>query len=83
MYFVYILFSKNFNKTYVGITDNLKRRLYQHNKGFHFYTKRYIPWEIIYSEKMVDRISARKKEKYLKSAAGRRWIRRNLFERGN
>jgi putative endonuclease len=80
MYFVYILKSLNFAKTYTGITDDLERRLIQHNRGYHFYTKRYLPWRIIFSEKHSDRISARKKEKYLKSAAGRKWIKRVLFE---
>ena len=81
MYFTYILKSKEFPKTYVGITDDLSRRLLQHNSGLHLYTKRYMPWEIIYSEKLADRIQARKREKYFKSSSGRRWIRYNVFEK--
>jgi len=78
-YYTYILCSEKYKKTYTGITDNLERRLIQHNNGYHFYTKRYLPWRLIYSEKCDDRIEARKKEKYYKSAAGRRWIKINLF----
>jgi len=74
MYFVYILLSTIAKKTYVGITDDLKRRLKQHNLGYHFYTKRYKPWKIVFSEKYIDRNAARVREKYLKSAAGRRWM---------
>ncbi len=81
MYFTYILKSKKFPKTYVGITDDLTRRLFQHNSGLHPYTKRYVPWEIIYTEEVVDRIQARKREKYLKTSSGRRWIRYNVFEK--
>ena len=80
MYFVYILKSINFSKTYVGITDNIERRLSQHNNGDSFYTKRYLPWEIVHKEEHSDRIEARKREKYLKSAAGRRYLRKEIFD---
>lgn len=79
MYFVYILWSKTYNKTYTGITDNLDRRLIQHNQGYHAYTQRFRPWRILYTEMYADRLAARKREKYLKSAAGRRWIKKNIF----
>ncbi|MFZ2199575.1 MAG: GIY-YIG nuclease family protein [Microgenomates group bacterium] len=79
MYFVYILKSSNYPKTYVGITDNLARRINQHNNGLHFYTKKYLPWKIIHEEQVENRITARSREKYLKSAAGRKWIRYNIF----
>ena len=70
MYFVYILLSKRYNKTYTGITDNLDRRLKEHNEGSGIFSKRYRPWKILYSEIAKDRLLARKREKYLKSAAG-------------
>ncbi len=79
MYFVYILKSLHFPKTYVGITDNPERRLKQHNLGYHFYTKRYIPWTQIYTEEVTSRNAARDREKYLKSSAGRRWMKRVIF----
>ncbi len=43
MYKVYILKSSDYPKTYVGITDNIDRRLKEHNSGKNFYTKRYKP----------------------------------------
>ena len=73
MYIVYILKSEVAEKSYVGITDNLERRLSQHNLGNSFYTSRYKPWEIIYTEEVEDRETARKRERYLKSAAGRKY----------
>lgn len=75
IYFIYILRSKNFKKSYVGITNDLKRRLKEHNSKKSFYTKRYVPWEIIYSEKYDNLESARKREKYLKSSAGRKFLK--------
>ena len=80
MYFVYILSSLVSKKSYVGITDNLKRRLAQHNAGNGYYTKRYKPWKIIYTEKLEDREKARIREEYFKSAAGRRFLRKNIFK---
>ncbi len=80
MYKVYILKSFVHPKTYIGLTDNLKRRLNEHNSGKHFYTKRHIPWGVIYSEDQPDLVMARKREKYFKSAAGRRYIKRFIFK---
>ncbi|MCH7640981.1 GIY-YIG nuclease family protein [Patescibacteria group bacterium] len=79
MYYVYVLLSKKHNKTYTGIAYDLGRRLRQHNRGLNTFTKRYRPWKIIYTDKYRDRLEARKREKYLKSTAGRRWIKKNLF----
>jgi len=76
MPFVYILKSPKFHKFYVGSTDNLERRLSEHNSGLSFYTKRFMPWHVIYKEEFVNLSDARKREKYLKSAAGRRFIKK-------
>ncbi len=78
MYIVYILKSDDFDKSYVGITNDLERRLIEHNSGRHTYTRRYIPWCVIYTEEFTNRIKARDREKYLKSAAGRRFMK-SLF----
>ncbi|MEK7168957.1 MAG: GIY-YIG nuclease family protein [Patescibacteria group bacterium] len=82
MFYVYILRSINFQKTYTGITFDLTKRIKAHNSGGSGkYTQRYKPWEIIYSELSENSIQARKREKYLKSSAGRKWIKRNIFSR--
>jgi len=78
-YFLYILKSETAVKSYVGITNNLKRRLSEHNSGKHFYTKRYCPWVMIYNEKYDSLKEARSREKYLKSASGRRFLK-ELFK---
>jgi len=82
MAWVYVLKSEQFQKTYTGSTTNLGRRLNEHNSGKHTYTKRYLPWTVVYSEEVADIGSARLREKYLKSAAGRRFIKRqNIIPR--
>lgn len=70
---VYILKSLVDGSFYVGMSDNSDRRLEEHNRGKVTSTKSRIPWEKIYEEECENRIEARKREKYLKSAAGRRF----------
>lgn len=75
MYFIYVIESQLNKKRYVGFTNDLKIRLNEHNLGKTKSTKAYKPWEIIYYEEVLTRVEARKREKYLKSAAGRRKIK--------
>ena len=74
-YFVYILKSLEFDKTYVGISNDPDRRLIEHNAGKSIYTRKFKPWTIVYKEEINNRKLAREKEKYFKSAAGRKRIK--------
>ncbi|OGU27009.1 MAG: endonuclease [Ignavibacteria bacterium GWA2_35_9] len=74
-YFVYAIVSQNRNYIYVGLTNNLIRRLEEHNKGYNKTTKAYKPFKLIYSEKFSERIEARKVEKYLKSGSGKEFLK--------
>ena len=73
---VYILFSKDYDKTYVGFTSNLIERFKSHNylskKG---YTIKFRPWQVIYVEFFTTKFEALKKEKLLKSGKGREFIK--------
>ena len=51
---------------YTGSTDNLRRRMLEHNNGKSRSTKRYMPWELIYYEAYRSEIDAREREKRLK-----------------
>jgi len=75
MYIVYVLKSESANKGYVGFTDNMARRLAEHNSGKNTYTKRHIPWQIIHREEYKTKEEARKREVYLKTASGRRFLK--------
>ena len=79
MYYVYVLYSEKYNRYYKGFCQNLTRRLKEHNSGHTKSTKPYIPWEICYFEPFKDRMGARKREKYFKSAAGRRFLEKKLI----
>jgi putative endonuclease len=75
MYKVYVLYSNSFNKIYIGQTEDLERRLSEHNNGLlSIYTKRYKPWEVVYTEEYQTRSEALKREKQLKSQKGREFI---------
>lgn len=78
MYFTYVLKSLKERKYYTGHTDNLEKRLHEHNSGKNYYTRRFAPWEIIYQEEQVDLLNSVKREKYFKSAAGRRWLKKQV-----
>ena len=67
MYFVYAIKSLTRNYIYVGLTDNLERRISQHNDGHERTTRPYVPFKQIYCESFPTRTEARKKEKYLKT----------------
>ncbi|MCB0823881.1 MAG: GIY-YIG nuclease family protein [Bacteroidales bacterium] len=75
MYYVYAIKSLNRNYIYVGISDNPDRRINQHNSGYERTTKPYRPFKTILIEMFVSRVEARKREKYLKSGAGKEFLK--------
>jgi len=74
-YILYILKSFKDDNYYIGITNNLKRRLKQHNDGKVSSTKARKPFKIVHSECFDLRQEARDKEKYYKSSFGRELIK--------
>ena len=61
--------------TYVGCTNELNRRLHEHNSGKSKFTNKYKPWQIIYFEETTSQKEALKREEYYKSSAGRKKIK--------
>ena len=74
MYFVYVLWSQKLSKRYVGSSDDSERRLAEHNTGSNKFTKGGIPWIKIYQEEFQTKTEALKREKFLKSGQGRKWL---------
>ena len=71
MYYVYILKSLKTNKLYIGHSDNVVRRLEEHNNNRGGkYTRGNGPWKLVYNESHPDRASAMRRERYLKSTKG-------------
>ena len=73
--FVYVIRSQVDGRDYVGMSQNIERRLKEHNSGKTKSTKGYRPWILLYFEEYDDRTIARKREKYLKSGYGKMWIK--------
>lgn len=78
-YTVYVLRSTVVRKSYVGVTNDIDRQVMEHNSGLNYFTKRFIPWEVIYAENYENIGEARKRERYLKSASGRRLVLKKIF----
>ena len=77
MYYSYVLQSQKDNGFYVGFTKNLKLRFEQHNKSFVESTD-CTPVKLIYYEACLDQNDAIRREKYLKTYNGRRFLARRL-----
>jgi putative endonuclease len=74
---VYILFSKKYNKTYVGFTSSLIDRFKSHNElGTKGYTLKYRPWQVVYVDFFITKEDAIKKEKFFKNGNGRDFIKK-------
>jgi len=67
MYYTYILKSLKNNRFYTGSTNNLKRRLAEHNSGSSKYTRLTRPFVLIYQESYNTRKEAVQRELFLKS----------------
>ncbi len=78
MYYVYVLKSEKSGQWYTGYTDNLRKRVSQHNKKESTWTKRMVPWTLIYYEACLDEGDARAREKYLKSGLGKKYLKKRL-----
>ena len=68
MYFVYILSNWNDSVLYIGVTNNLPRRLYEHRNGLvEGFTKKYNVHKLVFYEVTNDVYSAISREKQLKN----------------
>jgi predicted GIY-YIG superfamily endonuclease len=81
MHYVYILRSeKSTDRFYIGYTENLDRRLFEHlNAPSDAYTRRYAPWKLETYVVFKDKKLAVEFEAYLKSHSGRAFLRRRLM----
>lgn len=78
MFYVYVLRSLKDSRLYKGLTQDLDKRLKQHNNGENKSTKGFMSWILIHQEVFETRLEARKTEKFFKSGAGREFLSRIL-----
>ena len=74
MFITYILFSEMIDCYYVGSTGNLPDRLKRHNSGHSTFTKRGIPWLVVYQKTYETKSEAYQAEIYIKSQKSRKYI---------
>lgn len=77
-YYIYILKSEKDGLFYTGYTKNLKRRIEEHNKGLVPSTKNRTPLNLIYFEGCISQKDATQREKYLKTAWGKRYLKNRM-----
>jgi len=78
MFYAYVIQSINHVFFYKGHCENLEERLAQHNAGKTESIRPYLPFRLVYWECFPTRKEAIAREKYFKSAAGRRFLKTKL-----
>ena len=78
MFYAYVLRSESDAGFYIGFSTNLRARLRQHQDGESLATSHRGPWKLIYYEAYREREDAERREKFLKSGAGRRFLHAQL-----
>lgn len=78
MYYVYLLLSKKDKQFYIGYTNDLKRRVTEHNAGLSAATRHRRPLMLVYYEAYLEWSDAKNREKYLKGGNGRKQIKIQL-----
>ncbi len=79
-FYVYTLESMKDGDRYIGYTSNIRRRIEEHNKGLSFATKFRLPFKLIYFEGCLNQEDAKRREHYLKTTQGRRFLGLRLKE---
>lgn len=73
-FYIYILQSEKNGKFYVGSTENLEKRLQDHNWSRTPSTKSGIPWKMVYNEVFQSRGEAMRRENEIKSKKSRKYL---------
>ncbi|MBI2068668.1 MAG: GIY-YIG nuclease family protein [Candidatus Yanofskybacteria bacterium] len=79
-FFAYVIESKKTEELYIGYSNDLRRRLEEHNNGENRSTKHNYPWKLIYYEACINQQDAIRREKYLKTNQGRRLLKSRVRE---
>ena len=77
-YYAYVIRSEITGSLYKGHCEHLERRLSQHNAGQTRSIRHAVPFVLVYSEAFDTRPEAIRREKYFKTAAGRRYLKSKL-----
>ncbi len=78
MFYSYVIKSLKSGVLYKGSTEDLDKRLEEHNAGLSNYTSKHTPWELVLFESFETRSEALIREKWYKTGVGREWISNKL-----
>ncbi|MFQ5790049.1 MAG: GIY-YIG nuclease family protein [Acidobacteriota bacterium] len=78
MHYTYVLLSSRDNRFYTGCTDDLKKRVLEHNTGRVRSTAHRAPLELVYYEACLSRDDALRRERFLKTGKGKRFLKKRL-----
>ncbi len=78
MYYTYVLESVKDHQWYTGMTTDLKRRMANHLKGEVTSTSNRRPLKLVYYEACLNEADAKRRERYLKSGKGKRYLKQRL-----
>lgn len=78
MFYIYILKSLKDSKLYTGFSSNLRKRIKEHDSGNVISTKNRRPLELVYYEAYQNKVSALKREKFLKTTKGKMQLRKQI-----
>ncbi len=78
MHYVYVLHSKSDGKLYIGCTNDLKRRICEHNDRKVYATRNRVPLSPVYYECFINKSDAFTREKWLKTGWGRNHLHKIL-----
>ena len=76
MHYVYVIYSESDHGLYIGYSANLRRRLNEHAAGLTPSTGFRRPWRLMYYEAYVEAKDALGRERFLKSGAGRTYLKK-------
>ena len=82
-FYVYVLKSLKDGQHYIGYTNNLRTRVKEHEKRKNFSTKSRLPFRLIYYEACLSEKDAKRREGYLKTTQGRRFLGLRLIDYKN
>ena len=82
MIFVYALFDRKSSEIYVGMTNNIERKVAEHRRGQSKYTRKFKSIECLLLEEYASYGEGRKREKYLKSGCGKEFLKEILKNAG-
>ena len=78
MFYAYVLKSIGFEFYYKGHCEDINERLRRHNSGMTPSIKKFIPFKVVYFEEFETRDEAINREKYFKTAARRRYLKKKM-----